>query len=141
MQKLIKVVKDRKGGGYISTVILVLVSMMVLAVAISAFSLLATQLKLTRFANEMVGIATVCGGITPEVAERYNELSEETGLSPSVSWSADWLDESAKTVQLSDTISVTLEMDTEIDGLGDAVNIPVNLKIRRSGLSQRYYKP
>ena len=115
--------------------------MMVLAVAISAFSLLATQLKLTRFANEMVGIATVCGGITPEVAERYNELSEETGLSPSVSWSADWLDESAKTVQLSDTISVTLEMDTEIDGLGDAVNIPVNLKIRRSGLSQRYYKP
>ena len=141
MQKLIIVVKDRKGAGYISTVILVLVSMMVLAVAISSFSLLATQLKLTRFANEMVGIATVCGGITPEVAERYNELSEETGLSPSVSWSADWLDESAKTVQLSDTISVTLEMDTEIDGLGDAVNIPVNLKIRRSGLSQRYYKP
>ena len=141
MQRLIKVAKDRKGAGYISTVILVLVSMMVLAVAISAFSLLATQLKLTRFANEMVGIATVCGGITPEVAERYNELSEETGLSPSVSWSADWLDESAKTVQLSDTISVTLEMDTVIDGLGDAVNIPVNLKIRRSGLSQRYYKP
>lgn len=137
--KLINIIKSKKGEAYIDVVVSVLVSMMVIILALNVFEFLTIKQDMDYYAKEMITAATVTGKTTGEVTERFEELTEDTGLNPDIMWTADYYNESLKTVQLGDTIKVTITYNTYVKGFG-AIKIPITLTAVHSGLSQKYWK-
>ncbi len=131
--------KAKRGEGYIDVVISVFVLMMVIVLALNVFSFLAIKQDMDYFAKEMIFTATAFGRTTVEANARYAELEAETGISPVVSWKANYYAVTARTVQYGDTITVTLTYQTTLKGFG-AIPIPITLTAKHSGLSQRYWK-
>jgi len=131
--------KSKRGEGYIDVVISVFVLMMVIVLALNVFSFLAIKQDMDYFAKEMIFTATSFGRTTVEANARYAELEAETGISPVVSWQANYHAASARTVQYGDTITVTLTYQKTLKGFG-AIPIPITLMAKHSGLSQRYWK-
>ena len=97
-----RLLKSKIGEGYFDVAIMVLVSMMMLVVSINVFALFMEGQKLDYFRDELLNTAATYGRISTEVNDRYNELNAQTGLSPSVTWSATYFDGSDKKVQLAD---------------------------------------
>lgn len=135
-----KLLKNRRGEGYIDTVVCVLAAMMVIVLALNIFGFLTVKQDLDFFAKEMIDTAAVYGGTGAELRERYMELRGETGLSPTYSFSGTrYFNSTAGKVQLGDTIKVTLRYRTYVRGLG-VFRIPVTLTAVHSGLSRKYWK-
>ena len=134
-----QILKSRSGEGYIDTVVGILCSMIVIVLALNTFSFLALKQDMDYFAKELIETATVEGQIGSEVTDRYAELEKETGISPSMAWDADYFSISAQTVQLGDTIGLTLTYQTTFKGFG-VFNMPITLTATHSGLSQKYWK-
>lgn len=139
MKRIINILKNNRAEGYIDTVISILVSTMVIVFALNVFSFLTIKQDMDYFAKEMIEAATVNGTTTGKTSDRYYELAEETGLTPACYWEAAYYNTSNRLVQLGDAITVTLEYETYLKGFG-IFQIPVTLKAKHSGLSQKYWK-
>lgn len=135
-----RLLKSKIGEGYFDVAIMVLVSMMMLVVSINVFALFMEGQKLDYFRDELLNTAATYGRISTEVNDRYNELNAQTGLSPSVTWSATYFDGSDKKVQLADTITVKLRLSVNVQGTGELIPIPITLTAGGSTLSERYWK-
>jgi hypothetical protein len=139
MMKIKSLIKSKRGDGYIDVVVGVLVSMMLLVLSLNVFSFLTVKQDMDYFAKEMIFSATAYGKTTGEVNTRNNELVAETGLNPTITWQTTYFNASAKTVQLGNTITVTLSYGTYVKGFG-VFRIPIMLTAKHSGLSQKYWK-
>lgn len=140
MERLLRPLKKNKAEGYIDTVVCVMAAMMVIVLALNVFSFLKLKQDMDHFAKELIDTATTYGRTNEQTIERYNELCEELGFRPAVSYSGtDFYNSSTGTVQLGDTIHVTVTYSTYVKGLG-VFKIPITLKTSFSGLSQKYWK-
>ena len=129
-----------RAEGYIDTVVLVVVAMMVIVLALNVFSFLTLKQDMEYFAKELIDTATIYGRTGTEVTQRYQELCKELGFRPTMNFSGtQYYNASAKTVQLGDGITVTIHMQTHVKGLG-VFRILVTLYATHSGLSQKYWK-
>lgn len=135
-----KLLRSKRGEGYIDTVVGVLAAMMVIVLALNVFSFLTVKQDLDYFAKEMIDVSTTYGRTSTEAAERYSELCSATGLSPTYSFAGTvYFNSQTGKVQLGDTIKVTLTYSTYVHGLG-VFQIPITLTATHSGLSQKYWK-
>ncbi|MFA6730585.1 MAG: DUF4320 family protein [Candidatus Izemoplasmatales bacterium] len=139
MKKLVSLIKNKRGDGYIDVVISVLVSMMMIVLILNVFSFMTVKQDMDYFAKEMINCAAANGTTTGRVNTRYYELVAETGIAPAVVWNTSYFNASQQTVQLGDTITVTLVLQSRVRGLG-VISIPVTLTAKHSGISQKYYK-
>lgn len=139
MTRIKSILKSKRGDGYIDVVVSVLVSMMLIVLALNVFSFLTVKQDMDYFAKEMIYSASAYGKTIGEVNTRYNELVAETGLNPTITWQTTYFNASAKTVQLGNTITVTLTYSTYVKGFG-VFKIPITLTAKHSGLSQKYWK-
>lgn len=139
MKRLLKPFKTTKAEGYIDTVVCVMAAMMVIVLALNIFSFLTLKLHMDHFAKEIIDVITTYGAIGDESNQRYNELCDETGISPAISYDGTEFFDSSAHIQLGDTITITLTHQTHVRGLG-VFKIPVTLSVTHSGLSQRYWK-
>lgn len=130
---------NRRGEGYVDTVVTVLVCTMLIVLALNIFSFFTVKQDMNYFAQEMIDVATASGRTTGDTDERYAELLDETGVNPSCTWTADYFNTNDKTVQLGDSIRITVSYNTYIKGFG-ILKIPVTLTATYSGLSQKYWK-
>ena len=131
---------SKKAESYVDVIVMVIASTMVIIITINCFSLLTKKQTLDYFAKELLNSAAVSGRIGSETYARFAELRGQTGLSPSVSWSANYFDPTQMTVQLAETISVTLTFQTSFQGTGEMNIIPLTLTSKASALSMRYWK-
>ena len=140
MKRLLKPFKSSHAEGYIDSVVCVMASMMVIVLALNVFSFLTLKQDLDHFAKELIDTATTYGRTNEQATIRYNELCDELGIAPSVSYiGTTYFNSSTEKVQLGETIHVTLTYQTYIRGLG-VFQIPVSLTTKFSGLSQKYWK-
>ena len=135
-----KLLKSRRGDGYIDVVVGVLVSMMLIVLALNVFSFFTLHQDLDYFAKEMVEAACADGQTGGEANRRAEELSEEQGISPSYSWNAEYMTPtSARRVQLGDSMTIQVRYTAYVQGLG-VFRIPVTMTVTHSGVSERYWK-
>ena len=87
---------SRRAEGYIDVAITVLVITFLLALIVNVFSLVSKGQDMEYFARELCDVATHSGRIGVEVENRFNELCEETGLSPQYSFTTTYFNESDK---------------------------------------------
>ena len=135
-----KFLTNKKAEGYIDTVVCVMAAMMVIVLALNVFSFLTLKQDMEYFAKEIIDTATIYGRTSTEVTKRYQELVTELGFRPMMSFTgSEFYNFTAGTVQLGDTIKLTVSYQTYVKGLG-VFKIPVTLYATHSGLSQKYWK-
>ncbi len=134
-----KVLCNKRGEGYIDIAVAVLVIVFLLIFSVSIFSKIAVKQDIDYMCRELVETATTTGRIGPEFDARYEELCDEIGFRPTLSYSATYFSASAKKVQLGDVITVKLTYHTSLFGFGGTV-FPFDVSVMESGLSRVYWK-
>ena len=129
-----KILKNRRGEGYIDVAVLVLCVMLVIAVAVSVLPVFITKNKLDTYAAELCREAEIAGRVGNETTLRAQVLTEKTGINPNISWS-----KSGK-IQLNQEFTVTVTMQTDLGLFGGFGSFPVTLKAQASGKSEVYWK-
>ena len=85
------------------------------------------------FASELCRTAALSGRVGEEANERAQELEQQTGLHPQITWSSNG------NVNLGNEITVTLQSSANI-GFGGIGSFPIQLTSKASEKSERYWK-
>ena len=128
-----KLLRSKRGEGYIDVCIIVLVVIMMLALFTAAAPVMTAKMQLDNSADELVREAEVSGRIGAETTARARVLSEKTGLSPKIEWSRNGK------IPLNQEFTVTLTVTLDI-GFGGFGSFPVTLTSKASGKSEVYWK-
>lgn len=134
-----KKICNKKGEGYVDVAVAVLVIYFLLILLVSVFGVIHQKQTLNQMAEQIVEIASINGCVDNEVMERYEQLCEQTGLTPTVTFDATYFDEDTGKVQLGDIISCTLTMETSLIGFGGEL-FPIDMTVTASGVSQVYWR-
>lgn len=128
-----KLLRSKRGEGYIDVCIIVLVVIMMLALFTAAAPVITAKMQLDNSADELVREAEISGRIGAETTARARVLSEKTGLSPKIEWSRNGK------IPLNQEFTVTLTVTLDI-GFGGFGSFPVTLTSKASGKSEVYWK-
>lgn len=128
-----KLLRSKRGEGYIDVCIIVLVVIMMLALFTAAAPVMTAKMQLDNSADELVREAEISGRIGAETTSRARVLSEKTGLSPKIEWSRNGK------IPLNQEFTVTLTVTLDI-GFGGFGSFPVTLTSKASGKSEVYWK-
>jgi len=131
---MLKFLKSKRGEGYIDVCVLVLCTMLVIALAVQVLPVFIAKNQLDTYATELCREAEISGRVGSETSRRAAVLTEQTGLSPRISWSK------AGNIQLNQEITVTLTLDRNIGLFGGFGSFPVTLRSEASGKSEVYHK-
>ena len=131
-----KVMKNKCGEGYIDVCVLVLCAMLVIALAVQVLPVFVAKNQLDTYATELCREAEISGRVGSETSRRAAVLTEQTGLSPRISWSK------TGTIQLNQevTVTLTLTLERNIGLFGDFGSFPITLRSEASGKSEVYHK-
>ncbi len=130
---MLKILKSKKGEGYIDVVIIVFVVMLFISLTINVLPVFITKHQLNTFATELMREAEIVGKVGSETNVRANDLKEELGINPSVNWSR------TGNIQLNEEFNLTLTMEENI-GFFNFGSFPIQLKSKASGKSEVYWK-
>lgn len=129
-----KLLRSKRGEGYIDVAVLVLCVMLVIALAVSVLPVFVTKNKLDTYAAELCREAEIAGRVGSETTLRAQVLTEKTGLSPNISWSK------TGRLQLNEEFTVTATLQADIGIFGGFGSFPITLEAQASGKSEVYYK-
>lgn len=129
-----KLLKCKRGEGYIDVCVLVLCAMLVIALAVQVLPVFIAKNQLDTYATELCREAEISGRVGSETSRRAAVLTEQTGLSPCISWSK------SGGIQLNEEITVTLTLEKNIGLFGGFGSFPITLRSQASGKSEVYHK-
>lgn len=135
---MINLLKGKSGEGYIDTVVIVMVAMLVIAFAVKVFPVYIVKNQLNTFADEVMRTAEISGRVGTEVSVKAESLKEQTGINPIISWQANYIS-GTNNVQLNDEITVTVTKTVDI-GFFSFGSFPIGLKAKATGRSEVYWK-
>ena len=133
-EAMLKLLKSKRGEGYIDVCVLVLCAVLVIALAVRVLPVFIAKNQLDTYATELCREAEISGRVGSETSRRAAVLTEQTGLSPRISWSK------TGSIQLNEEITVTLTLDMNIGLFGGFGSFPVTLRSEASGKSEVYHK-
>ncbi len=134
-----KIIKSKRGDGYVDMCVGVIVFVMILVIAINIFSFITLRIEMDQIADELLEVATYNGCFGNDFWNRDSDLLEQYYYYD-IDYDADeYFNTTYHRVQLGHVMSVTVSLQTDIKGLG-VFKIPVTLSVTRSGLSQKYWK-
>lgn len=131
---MLKILRSRRGEGYIDTAVMILCVMLVIAVAMSVLPVFVTKNRLDTYASELCREAEIQGCVGTETARRAQVLNEQTGLDPDITWSK------TGKIQLNGEFTVTVFVRADIGLFGGFGSFPVILTSKVSGKSEVYWK-
>ncbi|MGI6497950.1 MAG: DUF4320 family protein [Oscillospiraceae bacterium] len=131
---MLKLLKSKRGEGYIDVCVLVLCAMLVIALAVQVLPVFIAKHQLDTYATELCREAEISGRVDSETSRRAAVLTEQTGLSPRISWSK------TGNIQLNQEVTVTLTLERNIGLFGGFGSFPITLRSEASGKSEVYHK-
>lgn len=134
MKRLYRMMKDKKGEGYVDAAVVVFCAMFVIALGVRVFPVFVTKLQMDNFADELVREAEISGRVGEETAARQRVLEEKTGIHPTVQWSR------TGEVPLNEEVTVTLTLQKDLGLFGKLKAFPVTIQARAAGKSEVYWK-
>lgn len=133
MKRLKKILRSTSGEGYIDTVVMVMVAMLVIALAVNVLPVFIIKSELSTFVNEISRVAEIEGEIGSVTSAKENELRIILGINPTVDWSR------AGKIQLNETFVVTATKEVDI-GFFEFGSFPITLTSKATGRSEVYHK-
>lgn len=134
-----KIVRSKNAEGYIDVAVAVLIIVFLIALIISLWSMITLKQDMEYICGELIEIATVSGRIGPEVEQRFEELCDEVGFVPTLTFETKFYSASDKKVQYADVIVCNLTHKLSLPGFG-GYKFPFDVTVRESGLSRVYWK-
>ncbi|KUO65166.1 MAG: hypothetical protein APF84_13745 [Gracilibacter sp. BRH_c7a] len=131
---MLKLLKSRRGEGYIDVAVLVLCVMLVIALAVSVLPVFVTKNKLDTYAAELCREAEIVGRVGSETILWAQVLTEKTGIDPNILWSK------TGRLQLNEEFTLTVTTQADIGLFGGFGSFPITLKAEASGKSEVYWK-
>jgi hypothetical protein len=131
---VLKILRSRRGEGYIDVCVLVLCAMLVIALGVRVFPVFVAKQQLDTFAAELCREAEIAGRVGTETVRREQTLRESLGVSPAVSWST------TGRIQLNEDVSVTVTLERNLGLFGGFGSFPVTLRATASGKSEVYWR-
>lgn len=131
---MLKLLKNKRGEGYIDVVVLVLCAMLVIALTVRVLPVYIAKNQLDAFSTELCREAEIAGRVGSETNLRAQVLREKTGLDPVITWSR------TGNIQLNQEFTVTLTLQADIGLFGGFGSFPVTLTAKASGKSEVYWK-
>ena len=128
-----KLLRSKRGEGYIDVCIIVLIVIVILALFTAVAPVMSAKIQLDNYADELAREAEIAGRIGAETTARAQTLNEKTGLSPEIQWSR------TGKIQLNQEFTVTCTVVKDI-GFGSFGSFPVTLTAKASGRSEVYWK-
>ena len=125
-----KILRSKRGEGYLDVCILVLCAMLVVRV----LPVYITKQQLDTFATELIREAEIAGRVGSETDRREQALWEQTGLNPDISWSR------TGRIQLNQEVAVTVTYETNIGLFSGFGSFPITLRADATGKSEVYWK-
>lgn len=136
-----KLLKSRKGEGYVDTVVGLFVLLAFVALALNLYSFFTLKQDMDEISEQLISVATENGSFGDAFDDRAASLRNQFNLDFDVSCSADsWYNGEYGQVDHGTVMTVTVSTESEILGLGRYVNIPVHVVSTRSGLARHYWK-
>lgn len=129
-----KILQSKRGEGYIDVCVLVLCAMLVIALAVQVLPVFIAKNQLDTYATELCREAEISGRVGSETSRRAAVLTEQTGLSPRISWSK------TGNIQLNQEVTVILTLERNIGLFGRFGSFPITLRSEASGKSEVYHK-
>lgn len=123
MRQIRKIVRDKRGEGYIDVAVMVLCVMLVIALGVRLFPIFITKMQVDNFADELAREAEISGRVGSETSNRQRVLEERTGIHPTVQWS--------RTGNL---------IQKDLGLFGNFGSFPITIRARASGKSEVYWK-
>lgn len=133
-----KIFSSKQGEGYIDVCIATVVFAMLTVVALNIFSFITLKAEMDQIADELIVVATHTGEFGEDFYTLDSKLIREYFIYD-IDFGADKYFSSGGSVQLGGKMWVEISVDTEVKGLG-VFKIPITLSVRRSGISEVYWK-
>ena len=129
-----RILKSKRGEGYIDVCVRVLCTMLVIALAVQVLPAFIAKQQLDTFATELVREAEIAGRVGSETNRREQALREQTGLDPTVQWS------DTGRIQLNEEVTVTLTHEIDLGLFAGFGSFPITLRADATGKSEVYWK-
>jgi len=134
-----KQMKNKRGESYIDTCISTVIIIGIITVAINLFEFVKLKVELDQIADDLITTAIYSGCFNEEF-QNCNTAMQNDYFTYILDYGADeYFNSVKKSVQLGDRMWVRVSEETEIKGMG-AFKIPVTISVKRSGISERYWK-
>lgn len=134
-----KVIKSKKGEGYIDVVVGIFAMMMVLVVVLNIFQFLTLKQDLDEISGQLIETATFSGCFDSKFDERVENLQNQFFEFEVDTDAESYFNSTYERVQLGDQMDVYVSVETYVQGLG-MFRIPVTVTSHRSGISEKYWK-
>lgn len=129
-----KILRSKRGEFAFNSIVFLVLVLMVIASAIYIFPCFTAKQQLDTYASELCRTAEISGRVGSETTERARQLTENTGISPAITWSE------TGTIQEGNAVTVTCTIEKNIGLWGGFGSYPVTLTAQSSGKSERYWK-
>lgn len=130
--------KNKRGAMYIEHCVGLFVILLVIVLVMDVFALFTLRVKMDRIAEDLLESATYSGCFGSEFEARAEALREDH-FDFDLDYGADeWFNSTYKRVQLGSVMWVEITVSTEISA--GVINIPITVPVRKSGLSEKYWK-
>lgn len=132
-----KILKSKKGEGFIDVAIGVVCVAAFLALALNIFSFVTLRTTMDRIADDLIRTATYTGAFGEEFDDRVATLKDEY-FDFEIMVDGDYYNEQFKRVQIGHDMRVRISVGAEVAGFG--IKLPMNVTVTRIGQSERYWK-
>lgn len=129
-----RLLKNKQGEGFIDVCVLILAVVMVLALATRVLPVFVAKQNLDVFADELIRTAEINGEVGSATNSKADELREQTGLHPNISWSK------SGRIQLGNEVELILTTTVNIGLFGEFSSFPITLTAEATGTSEVYWK-
>lgn len=133
-----KLCASKKGEGYVDVCITVLIFVILIVISLNIFSFITLKADIDQIADDLIVVATHTG----EFGDEFNELDGELQnkyFYYDLNFGADKYFSNNSKVQLGNKMWVEVSYETSVKGLG-IFEIPITLKVKRSGISEMYWR-
>ena len=129
---------SKKGEGYVDICIATVIFVMLTVIALNIFSFITLKNDMDQIADNLIVVATHTGRFGADLWATDEEMYHDY-FAYGIDYGADEYFTNYDKVQLGDKMWIEIFVDTKVKGLG-VFEIPVRLKVKRSGISEVYWK-
>lgn len=133
-----KLLHSKKGDGYVDLCVGVLVFVMMLIIALNIFEFVTLRVEMDQIADELIETATYDGCFGERFTETDMNMLDDYYYYDLDYGADEYFNSTYQRVQLGDRMWVKVSVETNIKGIG--ISIPITLSVKKSGLSEKYWK-
>ena len=133
-----KLLHSKKGDGYVDLCVGVLIFVMMLIIALNIFEFVTLRVEMDQIADQLIQSATYDGCFGERFTDTDMNMLDDYYYYD-IDYGADeYFNSTYQRVQLGNRMWVIVSVETNIKGIG--INIPITLSVKKSGLSEKYWK-